>query len=155
MVDQESHVPIFHNGKSIMFYALSWFVVFVLLALWSLAAWGFHAIAAWTIANAAGLQGGAGDVLSLQVPDWLAPWVPPELASTLPAMLSALTPTAEFLLGLAPEFAGVLSVAVWVIWAVGSVLLIVLGIVVSGVIAVLRRRRSAQSGQSIAAHSYG
>lgn len=138
-----------------MFYALSWFVVFVLLALWSLAAWSFHAIAAWTIANAAGLKGSAGEVLSLQVPDWFAPWLPPEWTSALPAVLAALTSSVEFLLGLAPEFASVLSVAVWVIWGVGSVLLIVLGIVTSGVITVLRRRRSAKSGPSTTAHSYG
>ena len=125
-----------------MLYAINWFVVLILLALWSLAAWGFQAVAAWTVANAAGLTGGASEILSLQVPGWLAPWVPPELASVLPAMLSSLTPAVEFLLGLAPDLAGVLSVAVWVVWAIGSALLIVLGIVVSGVIAVLGRRRT-------------
>jgi len=33
-----------------------------------------------------------------------------------------------------------LSVAVWVVWGIGSALLIVLGVVLSGLIAVLRRR---------------
>ena len=35
-----------------MFYALSWFFVVALLALWSLAAWALHAVAVWTVSNA-------------------------------------------------------------------------------------------------------
>lgn len=138
-----------------MFYALNWFVVVSLLALWSFAAWGFHAVAAWMVSNAGTLKANSGGIFSLGVPDWLAPWMPPELASALPAIVSALTPVVDSLLGFAPAMAGVLSVAVWVVWAIGSVLLIILGIVLSGVIAVLRRRRSARSGQSMATHSYG
>ena len=138
-----------------MFYALNWFIVFSLLALWSLVSWGFHAIAAWMISNTGALKGDAGEILSLGVPGWLAPWMPPELASALPAMVSALTPAVDFLLGLAPAMAGVLPVAVWVVWAIGSILLVVLGIVLSAVIALMLRRRSARSGRSMAARSYG
>ena len=123
-----------------MVYALSWFVVFSLLALWSLAAWTFHAIAAWTVSNAGVLAGGAGS--GLRMPDQLAPWVPPEFALALNAMASAFTPAIETAIGWAPALAGGLSVAVWVVWAIGSVLLVVLGFVVTGLIAVLRRRAS-------------
>lgn len=132
-----------------MFYVLNWFVVFSLLAFWSLVAWGFHAIAAWLVSNAGALKSDSSGVLSVYVPDWLAPWIPPELASALPAMVSAVTPAVDALLGFAPAMAGVLTVAVWVIWAIGSVLLIVLGIVLSGLIALLRRRRSARPGPSM------
>ncbi|HSW33463.1 MAG TPA: hypothetical protein VLH36_07590, partial [Steroidobacteraceae bacterium] len=76
-----------------MFYALSWSAVFSLLALWSLAAWAFHSIAAWTISNAGVLAGGSGAIESSRGPDWLAPWIPPELALAFTSMLSALTPT--------------------------------------------------------------
>jgi hypothetical protein len=55
-------------------------------------------------------------------------------------MLSAFTPAVEAVLEWAPALAGGLSVAVWVIWAIGSAMLIVLGVVLSGMIAVLRRR---------------
>ena len=34
-----------------MFYALNWFVVVSLFILWSLAAWAFHSIATWTVAE--------------------------------------------------------------------------------------------------------
>ena len=69
-----------------MFYALSWFVVFSLLALWSLAAWAFHAITTWAASNAGVLAGGSGAAQGLRVPDWLAPWMPPELALAVASM---------------------------------------------------------------------
>jgi hypothetical protein len=137
-----------------MFYALNWFMVVSLLALWSFVAWGFHAVAAWMVSNAGALKANSGEVLSLGVPDWLAPWMPPELASALPAMVSALTPAVDSLLGFAPAMGGVLSVAVWVVWAIGSILLIVLGVVLSAVIALMLRRRSAKSPPSTAPRSY-
>ena len=125
-----------------MFYALNWFAVLILLALWSLAAWGFHAIAAWTIANAAGLKGGAGEILSMGVPGWLAPWIPPELALAFTSMLSASTPALEAALNQAPALAGGLSVAVWAVWGIGSAAIVILGLVCSRLITVLRRRAS-------------
>ena len=131
-----------------MFYAFSWFVVLSLLALWSLAAWAFHSITAWTVSNAGVLVGGAGATEGLRMPDWLAPWVPPEFALALTAMVSAFTPAIEAVLGWAPALAGGLSVAVWVIWGIGSVLLIVLGFVATGLIAVLRRRASVPAAHS-------
>jgi len=139
-----------------MFYALSWFGVLSLLTLWTLAAWAFHAITAWTVSNAGVLAGG-GALASegLRMPGWLAPWVPPELVLALNSMVSAITPTIEALLGWAPALAGGLSVAVWVVWGIGSVFLIVLGLVVSGLIAVLRSRvfvPATASGSPAATH---
>jgi len=133
---------LFNKEETNMFYALGWFVVFGLLALWSLAAWAFHSITAWTISNAGALTGGAGATEGLRMPDWLAAWVPPEFALALSSMVSAITPAIEAVLGWAPALAGGLSVLVWVVWAIGSVLLVVLGSVVTGLIAVLRRRAS-------------
>jgi hypothetical protein len=130
-------------------HALSWFVVFSLLALWSLAAWVFHTITAWSVANAGLLAGASGAVDGLRVPDWLAPWIPPELALALASTLSALKPAVEAVLDQAPALAGGLSVAVWVVWGLGSVLLIALGLVLSGLITVLRRRGSRATDPSI------
>ena len=132
-----------------MFYILSWFVVFSLLALWSLAAWAFHSITTWAASNAGVLAGGSGAALGLRVPDWLAPWIPPELSLAVASMLSALTPAIDALLGWAPALAGGLSVAVWVVWGIGSVFLVVLGFVLSGLITVLRRRGSRETDASI------
>jgi hypothetical protein len=123
-------------------YALSWSVTFILLALWSLAAWAFHSIAAWTVSNAGVLAEGSGAMESLRVPDWLAPWIPPEFALAFTSMLSALNPAIEAAISHAPALAGGLSVAVWVVWGVGSALIIILGLVCSRLITVLRRRAS-------------
>jgi hypothetical protein len=125
-----------------MFHALNWVVVSSLLALWSLAAWAFHAIAAWTISNTGALVGAAGNIEGLRLPDWLAAWLPPEMALAFTSMLSAFMPAVEAMLQQAPALAGGLSVAVWVVWAIGSVLLVVLGLVVTGLIAMMRRRAS-------------
>ncbi len=125
-----------------MFYALSWSVTFILLALWSLAAWAFHSIATWTIANAGVLAGSSGAIDGSRVPDWLAPWIPPELALAFTSMTSTLGPAVEAALNHAPAVAGGLSVAVWAVWGVGSALIVILGLVCSRLITVLRRRSS-------------
>jgi len=134
-----------------MFYAFGWFVVLSLLALWSLAAWAFHSIAAWTVSNAGALAGGSQVTQSLRVPDWLAALVPPDLALALGSTASAIMPAIDALLGWAPAIEGGLSVAVWVVWGIGSVLLIVLGFVATGLITVLRRRPSGATSRAIAA----
>ena len=136
-----------------MYYALGWFVVFSLLALWSLAAWAIHSIAAWTVANTGVLTGGSEAIKALRVPDWLAPWIPSELTLAFTSMLSAFTPAIEAMLDWAPALAGGLSAAVWVVWALGSALLVILGLVLSGLIAMLRRRAPGRPGQSMAAET--
>ena len=109
-----------------MLHAIVWSLVFALLALWSLAAWALHALVAWTAANAGGVAAGAAAV---QAPDWLAPWLPAELAALVTALQSALGPLVDGLLSLAPALAGLASVAIWVVWAVGALLIVVLGLV--------------------------
>jgi len=131
-----------NNEETIMFYALSWSVVFSLIALWSLAAWAFYSVTAWTVSSAGVLAGGSGALEGLGLPDLLASWIPPEIALAFTSMLTALTPALASVLGLAPALAGGLSVAVWVVWGIGSVLLIVPGFAVTGLIAALRRRAS-------------
>ena len=123
-----------------MFYALSFFVVFSLLVLWSLAAWVFHSLAVWTVSNAGALAAGSGAIEALSVPAWLAPWVPGELTVALNAMIPALMPTLEGLLAWIPALSGGITIAVWTVWGIGVVILIVLGILVAGLISLLRRR---------------
>jgi hypothetical protein len=84
----------------------------------------------------------------LRVPDWLAPWMPPELAAALESMAAALGPAIDTLLGWVPALDGGLSVAIWVTWGLGSALLVGLGFVATGLIAVLRRRASAPATAS-------
>ncbi len=130
-----------------MFYLINWFVVVALLALWSLAAWALHAAAVWAVSNAGALSGAASGAVSgagsLTLPDWLAPWVPSELAQALTQLMAGLGPLVESLLQTAPALAGGLTVAAWVIWGIGSALLLLLGAGLHLLIALWRRRGGA------------
>lgn len=110
-----------------MFYALSWFLVFGLFALWSLAVWAVHAVAIWSVSNAGALTGVASAVEGLRLPEWLSPWVPPEVAQTMTSLLSGFAPVVESLLQTAPALTGGLTMLSWVIWGLGSALLVLLG----------------------------
>jgi hypothetical protein len=126
-----------------VFYALSWSVTSILLALWSLTAWAFHSIAAWTVSNAGVLAEGPGAIEALRAPGWLAPWLPAELDLPFTSALSAFSPAIEAALSQAPALADALSAAVWVVWGVGSALIVILGLVCGRALTVLRRRASA------------
>ena len=134
-----------------MLYALSWLMVFSLLALWSLAAWAMHAVAVWGISSAGALTGAASDAVSsagvLPLPEWLALWVPPQVAEAIASAVSGLAPAVESLLQAAPALAGGLTVAAWVVWGIGSLLLLMLGAGLHLLIA-LWRRRGGGSGPS-------
>ena len=136
-----------------MFYAINWFVVVSLLMLWSLAAWAFHALAAWTVASAGTLTGAPGAIEALRMPVWLSAWVPPEFAVALNSLMAAIGPSIETAVQWAPAMSGGLSIAVWTLWGIGSVLLILLGLFATGLIAVMRRRQdaSANFSRSVAA----
>ena len=137
-----------------MFYALIWFVVISLLALWSLAAWALHALAVWTVTNAGTLSGAASGAATLSLPGWLSPWVPPELLQALTQSVAALGPWLDSLLQAAPALAGSLTLASWGIWGVGSVLLVLMGAGLHLLMALWRRRvggSGPNAGPSLAA----
>lgn len=123
-----------------MLYALNWFIVLVLLGLWSLAAWVFHAVGVWTLSNAGALTDAAAGMEPLQVPPWLAPWVPPELVDSLLAMLAPLGALLGGLLQSAPALAGGVGVITWVVWGLGAFTLVALGAGAHTIIALWRRR---------------
>lgn len=129
-----------------MFYALSWFIVIALLALWSLAAWVLHAAAVWTVLNAGALTGAASGAGTIAVPGWLAVWVPPDVAQWASQLMAGLAPFVDGLLQAAPALAGGLTVATWVIWGMGSLLLVLMGGGLHLLIALWRRRGGNGSG---------
>jgi len=131
-----------------MLYALTWLLVFSLLALWSLAAWAMHAVAVWAISNAGAMTGAASGVEGLRLPEWLTPWVPPEIAQAMTLLLSGLAQIFESLLQTMPALAGGLTIATWVIWGLGSVLLVVLGAGLHLLVAMWRRRDGGSGPQS-------
>ncbi len=134
-----------------MFYALSWFLVFGLLGLWSLAVWAVHALAVWSVSNAGALTGVTTGAEGLRLPEGMASWVPPEIGQVMTSLLAGFAPMMESLLQAAPALAGGLTVAAWVIWGLGGVLLFVLGVGLHLIIA-MWRRRGGGSGLPPASH---
>ena len=129
-----------------MFFALNWFLVAALLALWSLAAWALNAVAVWTVSNVGGLPSAASGVGTLRLPDWLEPWVSVEIAQSVSHMLAGLGPVVDSLLQAAPALAGGVTVATWVVWGIGSVMLVLLGGLLHLLVALWRRRGGSGSG---------
>lgn len=122
-----------------MFYLLSWLSVFGLFALWSLTVLAVHAVAAWSVSNAGALTGVVSGVEDLRLPEWLAPWVPQEIAQAMTSLLVSIAPIIESLLQAVPALIGGLTVVSWVVWGVGSILLILLGAGLHLLIATWRR----------------
>ena len=126
-----------------MVYVLVWISVLALLALWSLAAWGVHALALWTVAQAGDMAAGSSIFggLDLSGP-WLA-WLPPQAVDAMNALLASLGPMLGSLLQAVPSLAGVLTLASWVIWGLGFTMLLMLGAGLHGLVALWHRRRGA------------
>lgn len=124
-----------------MFYALIWLGVFFGVALWSAVMWMFHAAGAWALANTGALAGGSGALQAIRLPAWVEPWIPPELVGAITQTVQGLAPMLEWLLALAPSLAGGFAVAMWVVWAIGAVGLVVLGLIASALVGMLRRSR--------------
>lgn len=129
-----------------MFYALNWFILAALLALWSLAAWALHAAAVWSLSSAGAFAGAASGAGTIALPDWLAPWLPPQAAQWASQTMGVLAPFIDSMLQAAPALAGGLTVVTWAIWGIGSVLLVLLGAGLHLLIALLRRRGSGAAG---------
>jgi hypothetical protein len=126
-----------------MFYAISWLAVLMLLGAWSLMVWALHALASWTLSSAGALSGATAGAGGLSLPDWLAPWVPPEALQWVSAVLSGLGPVVESLLEAAPALSSGLALASWVVWGIGCALLVMLGMGLHGLIVLWRRRSGA------------
>lgn len=123
-----------------MFYALSWFVVVCFLALWSLTAWALHAAAVWAVSHAGALSGAGSGVEGIALPGWLAPWVPPEIVAVIAALAAGVGPLVDSLLQAAPVLAGALTLVAWGAWAIGCMLLLLVGAGLHLVIVLWQRR---------------
>lgn len=110
-----------------MLHTIGWLLVPVLLLFWSVGVWVVHAVAAWAISQAGATASVATRSEVLHLPQWLAPWVPPEFAQSVNSLIASLAPAIESLLHAAPLLAGGLAAAMWAIWALGVLALILLG----------------------------
>ena len=135
-----------------MFYAISWFFSLALLALWSMACWGVHAVTVWAVSGA-GTLAGSGPALAGQVvlPDWVAVWLPPALAQEFGVWIASAGPVVQSALEAVPALSGAISVLAWVVWGVGALVLLALAIGIHVLIAVLRRRSAGTGSGAVGA----
>lgn len=124
-----------------MFYAITWFLSFVLLALWSLACWGVHAVAVWAVGSAGALAGGTAAMDAVLLPEWIKVWIPPQLAQEFGGVIASVGPVVQAALETVPALSGVVTVLAWVVWGLGALTLLALAIGGHVLIAVLMRRK--------------
>lgn len=119
-----------------MWIALGWVLVLLLLALWSGLVWSGTAMLAALLSQASVL--GSGDwslppALTDVLPTWAAEW--------LAATLENFTPQLQWLAGALPGLSGWVNALGWLVWGVGTLLLLVVGVAIHVAIALIRKSR--------------
>ncbi|MBB6564062.1 hypothetical protein HNP48_006788 [Acidovorax soli] len=126
-----------------MLYAISWFLVLALLALWSLACWSAHALTLWAVSGAGALAGsGPAVVDKVVLPDWLSIWLPPALVQEFGSVLASVGPVIQSALEAVPALSGAISLLAWAVWGVGALVLLALGVGMHLLIALLKRSKA-------------
>ncbi len=128
-----------------MLHLVAWTIVVGLAVIWSVACWGLGTFGVWALSNANQLSGVASGVGQGPIPSWLLPWMPEAFAEALRPILAETATLIARLLQMVPGLSDGFSVAVWVIWALGAGLLVLLG-VASSVAAAWWGRRSLRRG---------
>lgn len=121
-----------------MLAAIVWGSVVLLLLFWSLAAWALHGLAGWALSSAGGLSGAAGNLGTLGLPAWLADWLPSEIQMWILALKQPLAEAIQTLLQWMPALDGALGFATWLVWGLGSLLLVLTGAAVHLLVALGR-----------------
>lgn len=113
------------------YYVLTWLLVGLLAALWSLASWALHSVSMWTVtalgSQAEGLPTLGARLSDLQVPVWLAPWLPEGLLRSLGEWVDLIAPMLKSLLESMPALGDWISPLIWLAWGLGIFLLLLLG----------------------------
>ena len=123
-----------------MWHGLAWLVTACLLAVWSLGAWALHAVAQW--ASGFSVANAAHQVGAIRPPEWLAAWLPPGVLEQWGATVAAFIPWVEAAMSQAPGLVAWMAPAIWVVWALGGVMLLALGGGLSALIVAMKRQRS-------------
>jgi len=126
-----------------MWHVLVWALVALVAIPWSLACLAAH----WLLTGA-DWAGGPGQATvqwleQWRIPVWLAEWLPMASITLIKTWLTTLLPWVESMLAQAPVLQGWLAPLLWIGWALGLLLLLVLGVAGSVLVVALRRPRPA------------
>lgn len=119
-----------------MAFLVGWIVVLLLLALWSSLVWAVHSFLPSLLAHAGTL--GAGD---WSLPESLRNWLPRALGDWLVSTVETLTPQLQALAGALPSLSGGVTALAWVVWTLGALVLLGLGLAIHVAIALWRKSK--------------
>lgn len=122
-----------------MWHALVWLLTAACAAGWSLLCWALHQLVTGPDWHALGDGAWLDWLARWRIPVWLADWLPLGAIGELQAWLAMLGPWVEAAASRAPGLLDWLAPLVWVGWALGLLVLVLLGLVGSVVVAVVRR----------------
>ena len=125
-----------------MLHLISWFLVVALVATWTGCVWVLHALASWSIAGADTLIAESQKIDTFTLPEWIAPWVPPDLMLALKTSLAPVLPWLKAALSALPSPLGWLSPLTWIVWGLGSLILVVVAVLTHTLISVTRTAAS-------------
>ncbi len=121
-----------------MAFLVGWVLVLLLLALWSGLVVAVQSFLAGLLAHAGTL--GAG---GWSLPESLRDWLPTAVGDWLVSTVETLSPQLQSLAGALPSLSGSVTVLAWVVWALGALLLLVIGLAIH--VGVALWRKSARS----------
>ncbi|WP_457420531.1 hypothetical protein [Roseateles sp. P5_E7] len=119
-----------------MVIVAGWLLVLLLLALWSGLVWSGEALLAAALSHAGNL--GSAD---WSLPEALTAWLPVPVAEWLAGTLETLTPQLQALVGTLPWLSGGVTVLAWVVWSLGALCLLGIGVAIHVGVALYRKSR--------------
>ena len=119
-----------------MAFLVGWFLVLLLLALWSGLVMTMHAFLTGLLAHAGGVGAGGWNL-----PESLRDWLPTAVADWLVSTVETLSPQLQALVAALPSLAGGVTVLAWVAWTLGALTLLVLGLAIHVAIALWRKSK--------------
>lgn len=123
-----------------VWHGLAWTLILALWGVWSLLCWLARLVVGWD-----GWRQGAdwaAHVPELPLPDWLSAWLGLEWVQRLRDALVAWGPELQGWMQSWPDLSGIATGVLGLVWALGTVLLVLLGVGLSGVIVLVRRSRA-------------
>lgn len=111
-----------------MFHALVWSTVLMLVGIWSALAWSVHALGAWALSSAASVTTSLTGSSVALLPDWIVSWIPTAVTQEIGSWAANLSPLLVNLPSQVLTLTNGLSAVMWVIWTVGSLLLVGFGL---------------------------
>lgn len=121
-----------------IWHALVWMLTGLCAAVWSLLVWATHALVTGPDWQALGDGAWMDWLTRWRVPAWLGDWLPLGAIGELQAWLTMLGPWVESLLTHAPGVLSWLTPLLWVGWALGMLVLVLLGVAGSVLVVALR-----------------